>query len=59
MIFPPIKLPQYIVVPPTDCEMKALSKEFKILIDNTSIKTPNINKLSSYMSRSFVSKENR
>jgi hypothetical protein len=21
MIFPPIKLPQYIVVPPTDCEM--------------------------------------
>jgi 2-dehydropantoate 2-reductase len=31
-------------------EMKALSKEFKILIDNTSIKTPNINKLSSYLS---------
>jgi hypothetical protein len=22
MIFPPIELPQYIVVPPTDCEMK-------------------------------------
>ena len=31
-------------------EMKALSKEFKILTDNTSVKTPNINKLSSYMS---------
>ncbi len=22
MIFPPIELPQYIMVPPTDCEMK-------------------------------------
>jgi hypothetical protein len=22
LIFPPIELPQYIVVPPTDCEMK-------------------------------------
>jgi hypothetical protein len=22
MIFPPFELPQYIVVPPTDCEMK-------------------------------------
>jgi 2-dehydropantoate 2-reductase len=31
-------------------EMKALSKEFKILTANTSIKTPNINKLCSYIS---------
>ena len=22
MIFPPMELPQYVVVPPTDCEMK-------------------------------------
>jgi 2-dehydropantoate 2-reductase len=31
-------------------EMKALIKEFKILTDNTSVKTPNIDKLSSYIS---------
>jgi prephenate dehydrogenase len=31
-------------------EMKELTKEFKILTDNTSVKTPNIAKLSSYIS---------
>ena len=31
-------------------EMKALSNEFKILADNTSVKTPNIDKLNSYIS---------
>jgi hypothetical protein len=30
-------------------EMKGLAKEFKILTDNTSVKTPNIDKLSSYI----------
>jgi 2-dehydropantoate 2-reductase len=30
-------------------EMKALTKEFRILTDNTSVKTPNIDKLSSYI----------